>query len=151
MRAIGWLEHPQVFNTAPSPANLVPKLKAIVKQSREAYPHYCFRGVKDCSVCVAGKLPSPGPIWSQENIFVPGSGVVYVAPGGIPHYVEVHSYLPAIEFVDAVLGCADCRTHEYRVALRAANRGKEPPLKDYETHKLEFFEALKKIRDRNKT
>ena len=123
----------------------------MVAQTREAYSQYCFRGGKDCSLCVANSLPPPGPIWSQENVFVPGSGVVYVAPGGIPHYIEVHAYLPPLEFVDAVLLCPDCGTSEYRLALRTANRGNPEPLEDHETYRRKFSETLKKITNRNKS
>jgi hypothetical protein len=130
LRAVGWLEHPNVFSTGLAPVALVPKLKEIVKQSREAYAQYCFRGIQRCSLCVANNLKSPGPIWSQENIFVPGLDVVYLAPGGIPHYLEAHSYLPPLEFVEAVLLCPDCRTDQYRLRLRAANHGFAPPLQD---------------------
>jgi hypothetical protein len=149
LRAVGWLEHPQTLSLGTAPSELVAKLKAMVKQSREAYSQYCFRGLKHCSLCAATGLASPGPIWSQENIFVPGIGVVYVAPGGVPHYVEVHDYLPPSEFIDAVLRCPDCLTNEYRLALRAANRGSEPPLEDHETYTSKFSESLKRIRDRS--
>ena len=53
-----------------------------------------FLGLMACSLCAAeGKRPTLSA-WSQENLFVPGSNVVYTAPGGIVHYVESHAYLP---------------------------------------------------------
>jgi len=107
----------------------------IVGQVRSAYPHFGFRGVKDCSLCLAAGLRSPGPIWSQENVFIPGSGVVYVAPGGIVHYVEMHEYLPSSEFVESVLSCPDPHSAEYYEALRVSNRGIEPPLQSAEDFK----------------
>ena len=105
----------------------------MVEQVRVAYSHYGFRGVKDCSLCLAAHLPSPGPIWSQENIFVPSSDVVYVVPGGIVHYIVAHSYLPPAEFVEAVLQCPDLRSDEYQDALRAANQGSAPPLESHQS------------------
>jgi hypothetical protein len=95
LRAVGWLEHPQPFTSGDVKSTVTSKLKAIADQTRAAYPQYCFRGVVSCSLCLFAGLPSPGPIWSQENIFVPGTGVVYVAPSGITHYIEAHSYPPA--------------------------------------------------------
>lgn|SRR5262249_9753796 len=127
LRAIGWLEHPHHFNAGPTPSGLIPRLQLLVKQTRDAYSHYIFRGGMSCSICESVGLHSPGPIWSQENIFVPGDGVVYVAPGGIVHYVEAHSYLPPKEFLDAVLRCPDCNSSEFRNALCAANAGTVPP------------------------
>ena len=128
LRAVGWLEHPEPFASGVSPPAFVPKLKTMVKQVRLAYGWHCFRGVHHCSHCTAAGLQSPGPIWSQENIFVPGSCVVYVAPGGIVHYVETHLYLPPPEFIEAVFRCPDFHSKEYRDALCASNGGMKPPL-----------------------
>ncbi len=136
LRAVGWLEYPQAFSSGIAPSRLTSKLKEMADQVRSAYPHYCFRGLMTCSFCISAGLPSPGPIWSQENIFVPGVDVVYVAPGGIVHYIEAHSYLPPSEFVEAALHCPDCHSSQYREALRAANAGIEPPLEDCERFKL---------------
>ncbi len=88
LRAVGWLEHPYHFPTGIAPTALVPKLSTLVEQMRQSFFHYQFRGVKSCSLCDASGLASPGPIWSQENLFIPGTGEVYLAPGGIVHYVE---------------------------------------------------------------
>jgi hypothetical protein len=135
LRAVGWLEHPEPFASGIAPNACVPKLKTMVEQVRSAYPHCGFRGAKHCSHCTAAGLKSPGPIWSQENVFVPGSGAVYVAPGGIIHYVEMHSYLPPQEFVESVLRCPDLRSKEYHDALCASNAGIEPPLRSAEDFK----------------
>ena len=136
LRAVGWLEHPQRFASGVVPTAAIIKLKSIVEQMRAAYPHYGFRGVKDCSLCLAAGLPSPGPIWSQENIFVPGACEVYVAPGGIIHYIEAHSYLPPTQFLESVSTCPDCRSNEYQEALRSANKGVEPPLESHQSFSL---------------
>jgi hypothetical protein len=127
--AIGWLEHPHHFNIGPTLPSLVSKLQILVQQTRDTFAHYNFRGGMFCSICKSEGLNSPGPIWSQENIFVPGDGIVYVAPGGIVHYVEAHSYLPPREFIDAVLRCPDCSSSEFRDALCAANGGAIPPFR----------------------
>jgi len=84
-------------------------------------------------------MPSPGPIWSQENILVPGDLAVYVAPGGIIQYIEAHSYLPPSEFTMAVLKCPECKSMEYREALRTANRYIEPPLETDESFSREIL------------
>ena len=128
LRAVGWLEHPYHFPTGIAPTALVPKLSTLVEQMRQSFFHYQFRGVKSCSLCDASGLASPGPIWSQENLFIPGTGEVYLAPGGIVHYVEAHSYLPPAPFVRGVLLCPGCDTPDYLGALRNANAGREPPV-----------------------
>ena len=134
LQAVGWLEHPHQFATGNVGTAVISKLKAMVEQTRSTYPQNNFRGVKSCSLCIAANLPDPGPIWSQENIFVPGVGVVYVSPGGIPHYVETHLYLPPVDFLEAVSKCPNCGSNEYREALRSANRGNEPPLEVFKPY-----------------
>jgi len=135
---LGWLEYPEPFNSGVSPAPILSKLRTIVEQARTAFPHYYFRGGMTWTWCVAAGLQSPGPVWSQENILVPGSGVVYAVPGGIPHYMEVHSYLPPVEFLEAVLLCPDVGSEEYFQTLRCANNGNEPPLKSIGSYEKEL-------------
>ena len=122
LRAVGWLEHPFEFPTGTTPSALVPRLAKLVEQMHKTFSHYNFRGCKTCSLCEASGLASPGPIWSQENLFIPGADEVYVAPGGIVHYVEAHLYLPPAPFVHGVLQCPDCDSPDYLAALRNAQR-----------------------------
>lgn len=129
--AIGWLEDPHPFLRGAAHAGLLERLRALVANARALYSQYYFRGVHDCSICLAEQQISPGPPWSQENIFVPGVDVVYVAPGGIIHYVEAHAYVPPQQFVEAVLACPDYGSPEYEHALRASNAGNAPPLRTF--------------------
>jgi hypothetical protein len=113
------------------PVTLVEKLASLVTQMRDAFPQYYFRGVAECTFCQAAGIASPGPIWSQENIIVPGEGEVYAAPGGIVHYVEAHAYCPPSEFVAAALRCPPCDSPEYLEALRKANDDVPSPMESY--------------------
>jgi hypothetical protein len=151
LRTIGWIEHPEPFSTGAVPGELIPRLKAMIDKTRAVYSQYNFRGVKSCSICEFEGLPSPGPIWSQENIFIPSPSAVYVAPGGIVHYIEAHSYRPPEEFVKAVLRCPGCDSNDYFDALRKANRNVDPPLVDRETYSRKFHEGIKKILDNRNT
>ena len=127
--AVGWLEHPKEFHRGVVSEAVVSKLRLLVDQVREAYLHeLLFRGGKTCTLCASNDQPSPCHPWSQENIIVPGIGVVYAAPGGIVHYVEAHSYLPPSQFLEAALKCPDMSSREYRDALRKANRDQSIPL-----------------------
>jgi len=128
LRYVGWLVHGQKFTTGNVNVTVLSKLGSLVKQTRSAYPGSTFLGVERCSSCAASRVPGPGPVWSQENIFVPGINTVYVSPGGIVHYIEAHSYLPPTDFLEAVSRCPDCGSDEYRAALRLANGGSKPPL-----------------------
>ena len=122
--AVGWLEQSHSFRTGTVPSAVVSKLKEMLEQMRSAYFHYAFRGLHDCSLC-------PGTFRLTEsylNLFVPGASVIYIAPAGIVHYIETHSYLPPEVFLDAVLRCPKCTSAGYREALSVANGGQEIPL-----------------------
>lgn len=123
--AVGWLEHPNAFPTGVIDDAVISKLKALVEQARGRMDS--FLGMMHCTFCRAANLPGPGAIWSQENVFIPGTNAVYVAPGGILHYIEQHSYCPPPEFLKAVLQCPDLATPMYRDAIRTANHGINPP------------------------
>jgi hypothetical protein len=58
--------------------------------------------------------------YSHKNIFIPGKGVVYVAPEGIVHYISCHDYMPPSEFCAAVLASPDEGSPEYFSALRTS-------------------------------
>lgn len=124
--AVGWLEHPNGFSIGVIDDAVISKLKDLVEQSRRQELH-TFLGMMHCTFCGAANQLGPGPIWSQENVFIPGTNAVYVAPGGIVHYIEQHSYCPPSEFLEAVLQCPTLFTPLYRDALCAANDGLMPP------------------------
>jgi hypothetical protein len=138
LRAVGWLEYPELFNTGVSPASVLRKVREVVEQTHAAFPHYCFRGGMACTLCLAKEIQSEPPNWSQENILMPGSGAVYAAPVGIVHYMEAHSYLPPTEFIEAALRCPDVGSEDYFQALRRANNGNEPPLKSIASYSSEL-------------
>jgi len=131
LRAVGWLEHPCCFTQGVPPAGLVPRLTTLVEQMARTFPQYRFRGVKTCSICEALGHASPGPIWSQENLIIPGLSEVYAAPGGIVHYIEAHQYLRPEPFVRAVLVCPDCDSANYLRSLRNVNGDHEPPVEPF--------------------
>ena len=149
LSAVGWLEHPLPHTKGASPEAFLIRLLALISSARSAYPHYYFRGVHECSLCLACGLASPGPIWSQENIFVPGTACVYVAPGGIVHYVESHEYLPPQEFIEAVLRCPAYGSAAFQQALRSANRDQPVPLHTPEEEHRRWSDLERKYGERN--
>jgi len=128
--AVGWLEYPLTPTNRKVPRGFTAELAALVKQSRAAFGRYRFLGVHECSLCSAEGRKSPPCPWSQENVFVPGRNCVFVAPGGIVHYVEVHGYAPPEVFITAVLDCPACDSRAYMAAIARANLGVPPPLED---------------------
>lgn len=138
LRAVGWLEHPRSFPTGTSGAEVLKRLRQLIAQTRKEFPHYSFRGTKTCSLCEASGTPAPGPVWSQENLWVPGEGEVYLAPGGIMHYIETHYYLPPESFIEGLLKCPDCDRPAYLDALTEANSGVPPPIRSSEAFDAEI-------------
>jgi hypothetical protein len=70
-----------------------------------------FMGFHTCEVC-----------WNHSchgSVFVPGEGVVFIAPEGIAHYIDEHHYLPPTVFLDAVRRCPPMSTDAYFAALAA--------------------------------
>ena len=128
LKAIGWLEHPHSFPTGALPDLVLGRLITLVDRVRQTFPGHLFRGTKTCSICKASGKKSPGPIWSQENLWVPGHGEVFLAPGGIVHYIQAHAYLPPQSFSEAVLACPDCDIPAYLEILRIANKGTVAPI-----------------------
>jgi|HubBroStandDraft_1064217.scaffolds.fasta_scaffold182981_2 hypothetical protein len=124
--AVGWLDHPNAFPTGVIDDAVISKLKALVERARRQGLS-CFLGIMHCTFCRAANLPGAGSIWSQENVFIPGTDAAYVAPGEIVHSIEQHSYCPPSEFLQAVLQCPDLFTLMYRDAIQAANQGLRAP------------------------
>ena len=53
-----------------------------------------------------------------SNLFIPGAGFVYAAPGLIAHYIDAHQYQPPPDFCAAVPSCPPMGTAPYFEALR---------------------------------
>jgi hypothetical protein len=129
--AVGWLDLDHPYRQGQAPLKLMLRFEELREQSGRAYPQFRFRGLHNCSFC---NLPDiHPPIRSScDNVFVPGRGVVYVATGGMSHYMQAHAYMPPLAFMDAVFGCPDIASEDYRVALIHANTGEAIPLRSNE-------------------
>lgn len=53
----------------------------------------------------------------SENLFVPGHGLLYVAPSLIVHFIAVHGYQPPPAFCAAVLACPPMGSEDYLQAI----------------------------------
>lgn len=51
------------------------------------------------------------------NLFIPGDGVLYVAPSLILHYMDAHGYGPPKEFQASVMSCPPMRSMDYLKAV----------------------------------
>ncbi len=125
--AVGWIERGKPFATGVVQAAVSEKLRELRKEFSQALSRYAFRGLHSCSICEAA-TPSHALLdESHVNLFIPHRGFVFVAPGRIDHYIEVHGYQPPDSFMDSVLECPSPFSAAYRQLLAAANRGVEAP------------------------
>lgn len=68
-------------------------------------------GVHQCEFC--------RDCLDNGDIVVPSGELLFVSPTMLVHYVEVHTYLPPADFINAVLGCPDPMSPEYSAAVVA--------------------------------
>ena len=125
--AVGWLDRDHTYIQGPTASSLIDKFDELVKQAQQTYSQFRFRGLYECTLGSAPEAMSciKG---SCNNVFVPGEGVVYVAPAGASHYMKVHSYNPPQPFTDSVLKCPEVGSKEYELTLLRANAGKPLPI-----------------------
>src|SRR5215470_16422618 len=84
--AVGWLEHPNAFSTGGRLAQDVRDRLAFFRFAfAETHGRYLFRGLHDCSLCVAeGRDIRRARLGdSHVNILVPGTDCVFIAPGRV--------------------------------------------------------------------
>jgi hypothetical protein len=125
-KAIGWLEEGREFKCGRTDPRFVHKLVLLLGEpnplEHSADPHFC-------TLCVFSRGPSefhlfqspgmPSVPMGNRNLFLPGSGFLYIAPSLILHYIDAHQYAPPEEFVKAVLECPPTRSQEYQKAVQA--------------------------------
>jgi hypothetical protein len=114
VRAVGWLSSEHRFATGQLAPAFVTKLREMCRlwgSGLEALGWPVAGGFHTCEVC--------GNVRATGNLGVPGSGVLFVAPEMVAHYVADHSYAPPPEFVEAVLRSPVPGTQEYEQAVRA--------------------------------
>jgi len=123
--AVGWLESGHDYPTGVCPSRVTERLTELRAKFAAAFPAFSFRGWHSCSMCDGG-----GELLrdSQINLFIPGRDVLYLATGRADHYIDFHSYVPPVAFVDALMACPDPDSAEYKAALLGLNKGQEPPL-----------------------
>jgi hypothetical protein len=112
LRAVGWLERGRPFPTGALDRNVYDKL---VELARDPWQPAVACGVHDCNLC-RFEPESRG----VKNLYVPGSGCLYVCPELIVHYVNAHAYVPPPEFCQALLACPPMRSMPYRRAILAS-------------------------------
>ena len=123
---VGWLAHGHTFHTGAVPREFFDKLCLLLVSP---FQPIATAGHARCDLCQfsggPGVLQNGDAVvhMGASNLFVPGAGIVYVAPSLIAHYIDAHSYRPPDEFVEAVLRCPETHSMEYK-RLLLANGGR---------------------------
>ena len=114
--SVGWLERGKSFSTGTVDSEVVTKLAEFIKNPVQPL---IFAGCHHCDLC----LPIC-KITSHKNVFIPASGLLFVCPEAIVHYIIAHSYKPPEEFCEAVLASPPIQSHRYLDALVANGFGR---------------------------
>ena len=109
LRAVGWLERGREYSQGETPGKVYDRLVELLK---DPWQPFMLAGPHECSLCSSHR-----GICGVANLFVPGSGFLYVCPELITHYVDVHGYVPPLDFCRAVLDCPDTQSAEYQGLL----------------------------------
>lgn len=116
--AVGWLTAAAPFPTGTVTPAFYEKL---LELCRDPWMPAVSAGFHQCEIC-----QFDGPRMKDE-LYVPGDGVIYVAPVGIAHYVAAHAYRPPDVFIAAVHACPPMRSMQYKKAFLAnGGRGFTP-------------------------
>ncbi len=104
--AVGWLSSTESYAQGEVDESDLRRLRALVD---DCWQPFYFRGSHACEFC--------GRERGTKNLFVPGAGLVFVAPEMIVHYVEEHSYTPPGVFLETIEACAEMGSAQYFSAL----------------------------------
>ena len=107
---VGWLSASQAF-----PISIPPDERLVQAIGRlTASPVNLYRGSHDCEFCpdppeivspggIRMIAPPPGTTGNGEIRVTSATGITYVAPVLVLHYIVAHGYLPPQEFIDTVI------------------------------------------------
>lgn len=108
LRAVGWLAKDHPYPVGETARETFERLRELLK---DPWQPCVGAGWHECELCqFDGQKGS-------SNLFVPGDGVLYVAPELITHYINSHRYVPPSEFLDAIVRCPDMRSMDYKKAI----------------------------------
>lgn len=102
VKAVGWLAKNHSFITGSVDSDFLQILK---RHIAESWTFVASAGLHECEFC--NRFASAG------NVIIPTETSVYIAPEMIAHYIDVHSYKPPNEFIQAVMDCPQQESPEY--------------------------------------
>ncbi|WP_419736486.1 hypothetical protein [Pseudomonas sp. COR18] len=104
VKNVGWIDVESEFSTGDMPISTFNKLKSLVDGAGCVKPLVePLREFPVCELCGEIKLfGSSGRLIPDSGLWIPGREVVYASPVMILHYIEVHGYLPPVEYISAI-------------------------------------------------
>ncbi|HWQ15067.1 MAG TPA: hypothetical protein VNL77_19880 [Roseiflexaceae bacterium] len=132
--AVGWLERKYPYTRGTTDPRVIDRFAEFLVNQGRHVPGV-FLGGHSCSFCFPdderwdqdpeGRWQFGGGSWLRmefkgqriqlgiANLFIPGKGVMYVAPSLMLHYMVDHGYTPPQVFSDALLSCPPIGSEEY--------------------------------------
>ena len=114
--AVGWLDPDFDFHRGDVDPDVVNDLTMMLVNPWQ--PCACM-GWHDCPFCRFSHGPRQFTYNNTtvdlgiSNLFIPGDGVLYVAPSLVLHYIDAHGYGVPDVFADAVMDCPPMRSMDY--------------------------------------
>ena len=141
--AVGWLAKGHDFPRGPVNRELITRLDGAGAWQPPDAPSGSHR----CDLCPEGEVARTG----SGAIFIPGDGVLYVAPRLITHYMRKHGYAPPAAFCRAAAASPAMRSVEYFDAISAHFTGLVPVRRPaapgrYDLSDIVVLEGLEPIR-----
>jgi hypothetical protein len=125
VRAIGWLDRDHEYSHGDVREEFVAKLWKIIETRTRSFDLHAnvIRGIHPCDFCGEGifreRRDGCRTMLGMSELWVPfGSGWL-AAPTLIVHYVELHSYLPPNNFIEAVMNVDTNATINAQVAFES--------------------------------
>lgn len=129
---VGWLEQGKPYQKGKVEEAVFARLMELL---RDPWQPYVAAGVHVCDLCRFMDAPPYVQYRNlrigtghNNNLFLPGEGVIYIAPSMIVHYIVAHDYAPPDVFCDAVMRCPPMRSMEY---WKAILKNSPPEFKNY--------------------
>lgn len=112
VRAVGWLDVAQPYRKGRVDAMVVERLRSFAKnwgESVTALDWPVAAGMHTCNLCQRFR--------ASGTFGVPSGQILFVCPEMLAHYVEVHMYLPPIEFREALVSAPEPGSEKYKDAV----------------------------------
>lgn len=109
VQTVGWLDCEHEYTRGTVKDEFIQKLWQIIETRTESFDLHAniIRGIHPCNFCgrdiFRKRNDGKRTMLGMSELWVPFGVNWFAAPSLIVHYVEEHSYLPPVEYIDAVM------------------------------------------------